>query len=506
MFKTIFREPRLYAVIALFMAVFSLMVVGFIGTLAADSNNSSYRMSPLSYDIQAIWDEHTHTLQASAEVTIKNAYPDTLSELVFHWHADSTSTLDTQTLQAKKVGEKWRQSLLTAGRLEQLADSDWLGGVTTNYVTTEKGDKLEYNHQGQALTVQLPKPLKPGDSTTLRVRYDVKYPYGANPIMRSESLTGGTWWTPQLAVYDPKYGGWNRIPYDANYRSEFYSMADYHVKLELPASWNVITNGDTKIATTNKGTQVVTATSHSLRELVWYGGDIEQIATSVMDDGLVIKLHRLQSTAARADGLAPLSQAESDLLLQRITAAANWMSSHIGRLPYAELQWIESPYTGMSHSADGMILFSRNADGTIDESSIYRNLAKQWMQHAISSNPQQDGFIATGLSEFIAAYYQETVVQKPWSTSDIMYLLPQRLPAAAPSLKLGAEADHHYRLFGVHALRKWTTDFGYAAFDQAIKQFYDTYKGKMASTNGFINIVEQVNGEAAGESLRRLLK
>ncbi|MGZ9583537.1 hypothetical protein [Paenibacillus marinisediminis] len=504
MIKTMLTKygTRLYAAIAVIAIVFVFMIAGFIGTLAADSRDSKYQLSPLSYDIQARWEQETNTLQATAEVTFTNSYPDALSELVFHWHGDSTSNVATQTQQARSVNEQWAKSL---GADHPMPESDWLGGIKTKSVTTKNGDALVFEHQAQALTIKLPKPLNTGDSITIKINYGVEYPYGANLLMRSESITGGTWWTPQLAVYDPLYHAWNRTPYDANYRSDFYSMADYNVKLELPAEWNVITNGDHTHTSIKEDKQIVSTVAHGVREMVWYGGDLEEVGSIKLDSGLIIRLYRQDSSAVRHDGLQPLSTEAGQQLLSQAAAAAEWMTEKIGRLPYPEIKLVEAPYTGITQSMDGIMMFSRKQDGTIDESSIYRMLASQWVQHAVGSNPQTDGFLSTGLSEYMASRYTEEVLQKPWSSPDMKQMVPQTLPAAAPAQKLGPEAELHYRLYGSSALHQWTSQFGTEAFDQALQQFYDRYKGKMASTKGFINIVQQTCGEDAAQALSKLL-
>lgn len=495
------KGKRHYIIISM-IATLLLMLIGFIGTLAAESKDNAFRNSPLRYDIEGQWDEQSHTLKATAEVTFNNVHLDSFNELVFHWHADSTSTRPSQLIQAQKINASWEQKLPADA---DVSDADWLGGITTKYVTTKKGENLNFEHRTQSLTVQLNKTLEPGESVTLLIRYDVEYPYGANPIMYSNSLTGGTWWTPQLAVYDSVLGGWNRVTMDPNYRSDFYIMANYRIKLELPDTWNVITNADTSYGTTENGTQIVKMNAHGARQVVWYGGDLEEVNTIKLADGLDLSLYRLNGAAARADGLGTLSSEEGVQLLNKLAAAAAWMTDKFGRLPYADLKWIEAPYTGMSFSADGIQLFSRNSDGTIDESQLYRDLAKQWVQHAIGSNPQTDGFISSGLSEYIAVRYQEEVLNQDWSSQSVMPIVPQRLPTAASALRLGAEADYHYRHFGTQALRQWTNEYGTEAMDQSLKTFYDTYKGKMASTNGFINIVKQISGDDAGQALHQLL-
>ena len=285
----------------------------------------------------------------------------------------------------------------------------------------------------------------------------------------------------------------------------FYNAADYLVKLELPASWKVITNGDYEKQTVHEDKQIITSYAHGVREMVWYGGDLDEESSVKLDNGLIVSLYRLDANAVRYDGLSTMTDTDRAYLLNQAATAVQWMTDKIGRLPYPEIKLVEAPYTGISNSMDGVILFSRNADGTIDERSIYRSIAKQWMQHAVGSNPQQDGFLSDGLSEYLAKRYQEEVLQIPWTSPELAMMVPQRLPAATNALKLKAEAELHYRLFGSYAVRSWATQYGTEAIDQVFKEFYNTYKGKMASTKGFINIVRQLYGEEASKNLNKLL-
>ena len=105
-----------------------------------------------------------------------------------------------------------------------------------------------YSVQGTVMWIALPRPLLPGDSTTLVV--DWSYAPAPAPGDGREGHDGRVWfmgyWYPQIAVYDDLHG-WVADPYLL--QAEFYmEPADYDVRLTVPHGWVVGATGELRNA------------------------------------------------------------------------------------------------------------------------------------------------------------------------------------------------------------------------------------------------------------------
>ncbi|WP_028545976.1 hypothetical protein [Paenibacillus taiwanensis] len=488
-----FKPQRTLMIIAMLFIIIFIVLAGIKINQRSAIGEAARTDPPLLYDIHARWLDNSHTLQATANITFRNEYGDPLSELVFHWFADMYRNLSTQPIRERQLNQALLETKQVGNRN---AADNFQGGVTTYSVTTANGKSLTYIHQNQALTIKLPKKLLPGATTQLTIRYEVKVPFGAHALSYSDHTVGGFMWTPQLAVYKQADRGWNRVPYNSSYRSDFYPMGQYHVILDVPEAWEIITTGQEIHRQHIDGRLLLETKSETSRQFAFYGGRYKQEGERTLANHLRVTVHRIHS-------LNDQQSVDYTSVLDTAASVADWLSATVGPLPYAELKLVEAPYAGMSYSPDGIVVFSRQPDGFVQRDELIRAIAKQWTQNAIGSNASTDGFISDGLSAFLAAYFEYNDNNKRWPQPALINT--NMYPPAAPAVRLGADAELHYQAKGTAALMEWINQYNIEAFNSWIQSFYKTYSGKMTSVSGLLNTVSTQISPKAKADLEVLL-
>jgi len=139
-------------------------------------------------------------------------------------HAYPNAFRDHRTLFARE-GERWGEDY--AIRLSTPEERGWM---TIDSVTAW-GTPARVTMDETLARVDLPRPLAPRDSVTLRLRFDVQVP---KPFARfghaGDNYSMGQWY-PKLVVYDEQ--GWHADPY--HYFAEFYGdYGTFDIAITLP--------------------------------------------------------------------------------------------------------------------------------------------------------------------------------------------------------------------------------------------------------------------------------
>lgn len=487
------------------MLVLPLILISLLGGCAlhkseAQSSHPEVSSSPIRYAIGATWNEQTHTIRASANVTFRNAHDSALQELVFHWFADSYRKPELQPIQYRQRNEQ----LLLERRHDASGGNDvFLGGVTTKEVTTAEGKKLEYTHANQALTVQLGKALAPGATASIRIEYEVQVPYGAQRLSYAERYAGGTYWTPQLAVYDPIRRAWNRVPNYPGYKSDFFYAADYDVQLNVPADWAVITNGTQVGRTMEQNRQIMHAQARGIRQFVFYASPDYQETKHALTGGGTLSLYTFKQRQ--------LSAAAQEKWFSLVEDAIAFYSVKLGKLPVKHWKFVEAPFPEMNEGLDGVILFGKLGDARTDASDAdavvtddtLRSIAKQWFSSSIGNNAATDAFLEEGLSEFAVQYFRHESQGAPWKQVSPATLSGQ--PVTTSSIQLDEGALELYRVKGAAVMTEWVRQTGTEALDAVWQQYFTRYEGKMTTVGGYVNVIGHALGQKEKAAMQRLL-
>jgi len=176
----------------------------------------------IHYRIDATLDPLRHRLVGHETLVYRSGADTTLHAI--YLHAYPNAFRDHRTLYARE-GEKYGEDYSV-----RVSSRDERGWMTIDSVTADHA-KAGITLDETVARIDLPRPLLPGDSVTLRMRFLVQVPKALNRFGHAgDSYSMGQWY-PKVAVYDDR--GWHADPF--HYFSEFYGdYGAFDVAITLP--------------------------------------------------------------------------------------------------------------------------------------------------------------------------------------------------------------------------------------------------------------------------------
>jgi len=199
------------------------------------------------YDIDVAINDKTQVLSGKETITYYNQSPHSLPYLWLQLDQNvrepGTNTIKTQTTQI-------RDSLPAKFAAQGLGFTDYEGGFKLQAVTDANGNKLPYTVNKTMMRVDLPQPLKPGESYALKVEWN----YNINDRMEIGGRGGYEYfpeddnyvytiaqWYPRMAVYDD-YEGWQNKQFLG--RGEFaLTFGNFKVDITVPEDHIIAATG-----------------------------------------------------------------------------------------------------------------------------------------------------------------------------------------------------------------------------------------------------------------------
>lgn len=213
---------------------------------ASGAPGYQYWQQQADYDIDVELDEENHRIIGSEKITYTNNSPDDLPylwlQLDQNMRAEDSDTYSTATSQI--TGQ------MTARGLQSLIGYDFDGGHKISAVTDSSGNNLPYTINKTMMRVDLPEPLRSGESIT----FQVDWSYNINDRLvisdrggyetfpeDGNTLYTITQWFPRMAVYSD-YEGWAHKQFLGS--GEFaLPFGDYKVRMTVPADHIVASTG-----------------------------------------------------------------------------------------------------------------------------------------------------------------------------------------------------------------------------------------------------------------------
>ncbi|MDQ3692610.1 MAG: M1 family metallopeptidase [Chloroflexota bacterium] len=357
------------------------------------------------------------------------------------------------------------------------------------------------------LQVPLPKPLAPGDTTSVRMDFTTTVPVeppDGTGLFRYRPETG-SWtlahWFPILAGYD-SVTGWEVDPPAAWSDPTFANAALFDVTLTAPADLVLVTTGVEVEQQMQGAHQVRRFVSGPVRDFVLVA-DPTPISASVEVNGTTVTSY-----------FPPDDAAGGEQILAWAAQALAVFSELFGPYPYATLDLAAVPdvigyefpqliFIGADYYADPITTGSR--PGAV-EFLVAHEIAHQWWYGLVGNNPHQHAFLDEGLAEYSVVLYFEHQYGKAAAQAH----LDRGLTLRYASMLL-TEGDHvvdqptadfpdrqtYYTTvyekggLGFGAIRHTIGD---TAFFTGLRQYAQTMRFRVATSEDLLAIFEETSG------------
>jgi hypothetical protein len=375
-----------------------------------------------------------------------------------------------------------------------------LGGSSTVSNLVVGGSPVEpaYSEDGAIMEVPLAEPLAPGTSVVVGMDFAVEVPtelgrnYGI--LADVEGVMALAHFYPQIAVYDDD--GWNTTPAPSYGDVVYADVAFYLVRVTAPADQVVVASG----APVDVAPDQVAGTTFAI-------GPARDFYLAV-SDGYTAVSKDVGDIAVNS--YAPVGEADgAELVLEDAVAALDVFTARFGRYPYTEMDLVSTRTSALGIEYPGIMaitlqLYDLDARlgslpvPVILESTVVHEVAHQWFYGVVGNDQIDEPWLDESLVQYATLlYYRDRYgpagaagfrasLESRWERVD-REPIPIGLPVAAyTQQEYGAIVYGRGPLF----LEALVDEMGQATFDDFLRDYYQTEKWDIATTERFKALAE----------------
>lgn len=434
------------------------------------------------YIINATFDEQNMLLEAKQRVRYKNTTDQSIKDLYFHLYANAFKDIGTTPFEAGDMAKAYPNGF----------SEGWIELVSVKRGT----QKLDYKIMGKGSTnlrVTPKKPIEPGTSIELTMKFKVKLPNSIGRMGYGENTVNLANWYPILSVLDEE--GWNLDPYH-NIGDPFYSdVSEYKVEISIPEQYKIATTGNIIKESANKS------------------GKTYKIKADNVRDFAIVLSKKFCINKDSIDGIEVISytigESKKNIALSYGMDALQIFNKLFGKYPYKQLSVVACDFFigGMEYPNLVMIgqqFYEIDADFPL-EYVIAHEIAHQWWYGMVGNNEIKEPWLDEALTEFSTLMYFEEKygghikeqVYERMIEEQYEDILGWKFRKEGGILKGLDEFDDRQQyssiVYGKGAMfmRVLRREMGDEAFIKALREYFDTYKFKNVSTKDFYNILQK---------------
>jgi hypothetical protein len=439
------------------------------------------------------------TLQGEQSVTWTNPGKNIVSELYFHLYPNAFES--KQSTFIKESGGKLRSDVMTDGsfgsmQITELKTTEGMSLIKRmQYVQPDDSNPNDHT----LMKVRLTQPVKPGQSVTLNMKFNVNLPDVFARMGVSGNFVMAGQWFPKLSVYEPvgtrgrTSEGWNLHQYHGN--SEFYSdFGIYSVRIQVPESYMVAATGfPTKAMTKQEGYKTYQYYAEDVHDFAWSASPdfiyAEQPFSAPNVPGVKIKLY-----------LDPAHKDLQERYFHAAKVALAHYSEWFGNYPYSTLSIVVPPKGG--NGAGGMeyptlvTAFGAEDDnpGYDLERTVVHEIGHQYFYGMIANNEFEEAWLDEGFT----SYAEDKVMEAEYGVMPNLLIESSYMTDPAPlslfSWKYKNSAQYAENVYtrGKLVLIAMEKQVGAKTMAKILKTYASKWSFKHPTTSDFQRVVEQV--------------
>jgi hypothetical protein len=356
------------------------------------------------YNISVQLDAGKKTLDGKEILKWKNTSPDIIGELQFHLYLNAFK--NSRSTFVKESGGQLRSEKMDQQNEKSFGWIDITSIKRTNGADLTKQIKFiqpdDNNKDDQTvISVQLDKPLRPGEEIELRINFNAKLPkiFARTGYADDYFLVGQ--WFPKIGVYEypgiryAQKGGWNCHQFHAN--SEFYAdYAVFDVNIDVPSSFIVGAVGVLQsMEKKPKGRTIHHYHAEDVIDFAWTASPQFKVVT---DQWRNVKIKLM---------LQPEHFEQAERHFYSVKASLEYFDKFLGKYPYPNLTIVDPPLNGFG--SGGMEYPTFITAGTIwklpngvrvPEIVTVHEFGHNYFMGLLASNEFEEAFLDEGFNQY----------------------------------------------------------------------------------------------------------
>ena len=468
--------------------IFCLFIINTAQTQNYWQQNADYK---ISVDVNA----NNNTYKGNQEIKYTNNSRDTLNKIFFHLYFN-----------AFKVGSDMAVRLKNGDDINTRFDVD-ISQLKPNEEgflkvsnLRQDGLKVETYVSDTILEVILANPLEPGDSSIFTLDFNGQVPVTIRRAGRDSPMGvkfSMAQWYPKISEYD--YEGWNTAPYTGR---EFHGVwGDFDVTIEIDEDYIVAASGylqesdpsNPKLGKKSGNKRIWNFLAPKVHDFTW-AADPDYIH-DVYEGPNGVKLNfYYKNDPGIIDNWKAVQPVTAELM--------EFFNENIGVYPYKQYSVVQGGDGGMEYS---MLTLVNYGDEFVPLVSVTSHeLAHAWFQGVLATNEMNHEWMDEGAASFFGDLAESVVLGSNFNnsirSSYARYIslansgqeMPQSTNANRYKYNRAYESTAYSK--GFVFLSQLRYIIGLDAFNETIKNYYNTYKFTHPLPNDLRRIAEQSSG------------
>jgi aminopeptidase N len=449
-----------------------------------EKNSTDSKDERTLYNLDLVLDANKKLMKGSEVVKFKNKYNSSLKEMVFHLYPDSYNSADT------------RPSIGTT--LTELSEEE-IGDIKISSLKVN-GTETKYTEDKQILKFSLDKALKPGETVEIAIAFTLKIPRTMDRLGYENNQYSLTNWYPILSIYDEKSSTWDETPFHPVGESNYSDTSDYKVAVSVPKGMVVVTTGVKISQLEEKSRDKINFEALNNRDFVLFlSKDYKLLSKEV--DGIMVNCYYLkeETTAKR--------------MLELACESLKFFNDTFGKYPYPEYDVVETylqggameyptvtqmgPYVQLSEDY-------RNDSLTFFDEAVVHETAHQWWYSTVGNNEFKEPILDESFTAHSTALFFESAFGEYHPGAVKAALLRAPIKTTRPIYRSTDKFtwnDFGAVVYGLGpvVLEDLRQKVGQDKFIDIFKTYYEKYKFKNATFEGFLQVVKEKCGKEASD-------
>ena len=463
-----------------------------------------YWQQEISYDMSIDFDVETHQFTGKQAITYTNHSPDTLNSIYYHLYFNAFQPGSMMDIRSRTIADPSRK---ISDRISKLSESE-IGYHKIDELTMN-GQPTQYDVVGTILEVNLPEPILPGHSANFDMEFHSQVPVQIRKSGR-DNAEGISYsmaqWYPKLCEYD--YKGWHANPYIGR---EFYGVwGDFSVNITIDKNYVVAATGilqnpeEIGYGYAEEPDQKSERLTYSfvgenIHDFVWAADPDYSQLTITTDDDVVLRFFYQDNNKTHDNWTA---------LPGIMKEAWTYIREHYGAYPYAQYAFIQGGDGGMEYPMATLITGERSI-GSLVGVSVHE-LMHTWFQMLLGTNESlyawmDEGFTSYASADIMNHLRSENIIpgtsrENPHFGQVESY---RKFALSGYEEALSTHSDHFVtnQAYGIGSYTKGAVFLeqlkyivGNDLFQDALKEYYYTWRFKHPTPNDLIRVFEKKSG------------